>query len=547
MGDKYENYETYKVLSGDTLWSISKKFGITVDQIKKLNGLTSVQVGQVLKIREKPKPANDGLYRVFVGDKSIGTFPIKESAYKEGWKQYNVGNKDVYLTTPEGYKFTFDKHQDENPNTPPLHPQPIEIKKNSIMGKSQATLDQMIFFVTQVNPGFNRTIASYFLKIGEKYGVRGDVAFCQSIHETNWFLYGGDVKPEQNNFAGIGATGGVSGNSFSTIEEGVTVQVQHLFAYASKDSVPQDEKIIDPRFSLVTRGIAPYWEELAGRWAVPGYDKSKYASLQEALIAGESYGQRIMVLYDRLLKVQVPKPQPIPDPPKDTVPIPGDDHANKVRRFKSYTFEEFEKFIESIPALQRKITLIQIHHTWKPRKTDYVGESTIYGMWKYHTQTRGWGDIGQHFSVAPDGLLWDGRALEMDPAGIIGYNKGGLMFEIIGNFDIGEETLEGVQLEAVIHAVRVLMKQYNLELKDIVFHREHSPKTCPGTGISKEWFLNQVEGYPPGTPEWKKEAMEWMFKKALLTDYDWKQRIDEPLPLWEIITKLKQALENKII
>lgn len=43
----------YTVVSGDTLWGISQKYGVTVDSIKKLNNLPSnvIKVGQVLKIK----------------------------------------------------------------------------------------------------------------------------------------------------------------------------------------------------------------------------------------------------------------------------------------------------------------------------------------------------------------------------------------------------------------------------------------------------------------------------------------------------------------
>jgi len=52
------------------------------------------------------------------------------------------------------------------------------------------------------------------------------------IHETGYGMYGGDVVPEQNNFAGIGATGGgAPGIAFPTAEAGVMAQVAHIVAY----------------------------------------------------------------------------------------------------------------------------------------------------------------------------------------------------------------------------------------------------------------------------------------------------------------------------
>ncbi|MEC1714773.1 peptidoglycan recognition protein family protein [Schinkia azotoformans] len=185
------------------------------------------------------------------------------------------------------------------------------------------------------------------------------------------------------------------------------------------------------------------------------------------------------------------------------------------RRFKPYTIEEFESLIDKL-SIKRKINHIQIHHTWKPRKSDYKGESTILGMWRYHTETKKWQDIAQHFSPAPDGLLWDGRSLELDPAGITNHNKGGIMFEMIGDFDIGQEQLEGKQLYAITRAVAVLLKKFNLGYDAIVFHREYAPKTCPGTGINKEWFIETVkrsgvkmsnERDINGVPDWA--AKDW--------------------------------------
>ena len=62
-GDNY-----YVVKSGDSLWKIANQYGISVDELKSLNGLTSnnLSVGQILEI---PNVSNDGnTYTVKSGD-----------------------------------------------------------------------------------------------------------------------------------------------------------------------------------------------------------------------------------------------------------------------------------------------------------------------------------------------------------------------------------------------------------------------------------------------------------------------------------------------
>lgn len=59
------SYETHKVKKGDTLYSLSKKYGVSVQAIRELNGMSDnrLSIGQVLKIKPKqeavkptPKP-----------------------------------------------------------------------------------------------------------------------------------------------------------------------------------------------------------------------------------------------------------------------------------------------------------------------------------------------------------------------------------------------------------------------------------------------------------------------------------------------------------
>ncbi len=112
-------------------------------------------------------------------------------------------------------------------------------------------------------------------------GVNYDVAFCQMCIETGFLRFGGDVKPEQNNFAGLGTIGGGAVvASFESARIGVRAHVQHLKAYASLEPLVQE--VVDPRFRFVTRGVAPLVDQLSGRWAADlDYGKKIMATLRQ--------------------------------------------------------------------------------------------------------------------------------------------------------------------------------------------------------------------------------------------------------------------------
>jgi hypothetical protein len=165
------------------------------------------------------------------------------------------------------------------------------IERNvTIRGQAVATSAELRRLLQQNNPQAPDLVDLY-LQIGQAYGIRGDIAFCQAAKETGWWRFGGLVKPEQNNYCGLGATGspatgleslngadpnqvtyqaGVHGAIFKTPAAGVEAHIQHLYAYNTKNALPSGKKLIDPRFTLVNRGCATYWQDLDGKWAVPG-------------------------------------------------------------------------------------------------------------------------------------------------------------------------------------------------------------------------------------------------------------------------------------
>lgn len=83
-----EGSNTYVVKSGDSLWSIAKKYGITVDELKAANNLSNnlLSIGQILRIpvEEEEQSGNYIFYTVKSGDTLYGIA-----------KNYNVSVSDI--------------------------------------------------------------------------------------------------------------------------------------------------------------------------------------------------------------------------------------------------------------------------------------------------------------------------------------------------------------------------------------------------------------------------------------------------------------------
>ena len=198
-------------------------------------------------------------------------------------------NKDTYKSGTDAYKYIWDIiNYCEGTDAHPIM---------STSGVTEATKNQMINFYinraaskgdissknTSVSdrtrdaqgfPNYYKTVGvnsiadfvQIYIEEAKAEGVRADVAFVQAMDETGYLNYTGDVRINQFNFAGLGATGGgAAGATFADVRTGIRAQIQHLKAYASKASLVNP--CVDPRFNLVTRGSAPNVEQLSGTWA----------------------------------------------------------------------------------------------------------------------------------------------------------------------------------------------------------------------------------------------------------------------------------------
>ena len=168
------------------------------------------------------------------------------------------------------------------------------------------------------------------------------------------------------------------------------------------------------------------------------------------------------------------------------------------REFKSANLFEIQDIVSTYP-FSRRITEIHLHHTWRPRQSDYKGLATIEGMWRYHTQTNQWSDIGQHVTIAPDGAIWLCRNFNWAPASASGFNgnsnAGPFMIEMIGNFDINEESLNSDQVQATLAVIKAVQNRFELDAHELRFHNEMSAKSCPGTSVDKDEWIEQIKEF----------------------------------------------------
>lgn len=365
--------------------------------------------------KEKPSPAPDPvviMYRVRTSWNDVksqkGAFTSLDNAkacadkyVTEGYKVFDEKGSVVYtpaVVTPTSPKPIPTPAPDPTPApTPNPEPTPVEPTKvydldypekvkiinleggvdsdtdsaDGILKKIHANCTKAIKKILSNYPDFNIEIVKAFFDIAPSYGIDPMMAISQSILETGWFKFeGSSVSPSQNNFCGLGATGGgAAGASFNTIEEGVTAQCQHLFAYGCTEEL--ECEIVDPRFKLVTRGIAPYWQQLAGRWACPGYDKTKYSTPQKAMEDNATYGQRIVTICEQLNATEIsdediekyfpsepastpdpvepePTPDPVPDPVDPTEP--EEEETNALVKFIKTLLKAIAKVLKEIFA-----------------------------------------------------------------------------------------------------------------------------------------------------------------------------------------------------
>jgi len=172
-------------------------------------------------------------------------------------------------------------------------------KGTPIMGEPEATEDQArAWLAAKKAPAWAPSLVSVYWLLGARYGVRPDVALAQACKETAFFRFGGAVTPDQHNPCGLKVKSPTGDRredhaTFVTWLEGIEAHIQHLFCYATTDTLPGGARLLDPRWeaavSAYGRGSAPTVEALGGKWAPsPEYGRSIVRDFLASLLATDA-------------------------------------------------------------------------------------------------------------------------------------------------------------------------------------------------------------------------------------------------------------------
>lgn len=122
---------------------------------------------------------------------------------------------------------------------------------------------------------------------------------------------------------------------------------------------------------------------------------------------------------------------------------------------------------------------VVLHHSWRPSRAQYEGASTVRGIQRFHQRAQGWDDVGYHYLVGPDGVVFRGRPDDAVGAHCV-PNSGKLGICVLGDYDPDADEVTDEAWRSVRSLVLRIAGRYDIGPGELTGHRDYSPKSCPG-------------------------------------------------------------------
>lgn len=154
------------------------------------------------------------------------------------------------------------------------------------------------------------------------------------------------------------------------------------------------------------------------------------------------------------------------------------------------TLNEFRDYVKGYYFGSLPANKLVIHHTWRPTKESWAGERTMGGLKRYY-EGKKW-KAGPHLFIAEDGI-WLFSPMRKDGIHAAKLNHRSIGIEVVGDYNTVKWS--GNTKSNALGAIKVLMGRLSLTENDLFFHRDASPKSCPGWAITKEWLFKELSNF----------------------------------------------------
>lgn len=123
------------------------------------------------------------------------------------------------------------------------------------------------------------------------------------------------------------------------------------------------------------------------------------------------------------------------------------------------------------------LNTIVVHHSAIPN----ASPAEIQDL---HMDRRGFADVAYHFLIDPDGVIYEGRGINVRGAHVQGFNTGSVGIVLIGNFNETMPTLS--QMDSLEQLVDYL--RYTHEIRYLAGHKDYPGQSpdgteCPGANL----------------------------------------------------------------
>ncbi len=154
--------------------------------------------------------------------------------------------------------------------------------------------------------------------------------------------------------------------------------------------------------------------------------------------------------------------------------------------------------------LRSVLNTIVVHHT-------AISDAGPVEIQELHMDRRGFADVAYHFLIDSDGIIYEGREIDIRGAHVQGFNTGSVGVVLLGNFN--ETVPSGPQLGSLEKLVDYL--RYIYEIRFLAGHKDYPNQSpdgteCPGDNLypllpdmaQKLGMKSGIDGYV--VPKWVK-------------------------------------------